>query len=161
VPTALEVGELAPDFTLPSTMGEPISLSQFRGKQPVLLEFYAVDFSPVCAANLSARKADYRQLQALHVQLLGISANITFSQKMLADSPQLPYPLLSDSTLSVIKAYGVLYGATEGKNAYPLSGGSPSGRSSSLISRASCGGGGLVRISTSLPVRGCCKRRGR
>jgi hypothetical protein len=47
VTTALEVGELAPDFTLPSTMGKPISLSQFRGKQPVLLEFYAVDFSPV------------------------------------------------------------------------------------------------------------------
>ena len=47
VTTALEVGELAPDFTLPSTTGEKISLSQFRGKQPVLLEFYAVDFSPV------------------------------------------------------------------------------------------------------------------
>jgi peroxiredoxin len=47
VTTALEVGELAPDFTLPSTTGEKISLSQFQGKQPVLLEFYAVDFSPV------------------------------------------------------------------------------------------------------------------
>lgn len=47
VTTALEVGELAPDFTLPSTMGKQISLSQFRGKQSVLLEFYAVDFSPV------------------------------------------------------------------------------------------------------------------
>jgi AhpC/TSA family len=47
MPAALEVGEPAPDFTLPSTTGENISLSQFRGKQPVLLEFYAVDFSPV------------------------------------------------------------------------------------------------------------------
>jgi hypothetical protein len=47
VTAALEVGELAPDFTLPSTTGEQISLSQFRGKQLVLLEFYAVDFSPV------------------------------------------------------------------------------------------------------------------
>jgi hypothetical protein len=47
VSAALEVGEAAPDFTLPSTTGEQISLSQFRGKQPVLLEFYAVDFSPV------------------------------------------------------------------------------------------------------------------
>ena len=44
---ALEVGEKAPDFTLPSTLGTEISLSQFRGKQPVLLEFYAQDFSPV------------------------------------------------------------------------------------------------------------------
>jgi peroxiredoxin len=47
VTAALEVGEPAPDFTLPSTMGEKISLSQFRGKQSVLLEFYAADFSPV------------------------------------------------------------------------------------------------------------------
>ena len=45
--TALEVGEQAPDFTLPSTLGTEISLSQFRGKQLVLLEFYAQDFSPV------------------------------------------------------------------------------------------------------------------
>jgi hypothetical protein len=47
VAVALEVGEPAPDFTLPSTTGEKISLSQFQGKQPVLLEFYGADFSPV------------------------------------------------------------------------------------------------------------------
>jgi hypothetical protein len=43
---ALEVGEKAPDFTLPSTTGEQISLSQFRGKQHVLLEFYVRDHAP-------------------------------------------------------------------------------------------------------------------
>jgi peroxiredoxin len=43
---ALEIGEQAPDFTLASTTGDKISLSQFRG-QPVLIEFYAQDFSPV------------------------------------------------------------------------------------------------------------------
>ncbi len=41
---ALEVGEQAPDFTLPSTTGEQISLSQFRGKRSVLLEFHVNDF---------------------------------------------------------------------------------------------------------------------
>jgi peroxiredoxin len=46
VALALEVGEKAPDFTLPSTMGEQISLSQFRGKQHVLLEFYVRDHAP-------------------------------------------------------------------------------------------------------------------
>ena len=44
---ALEAGEPAPDFTLPSTTGEKISLSQFRGKQPVLIEFYGGDFFPI------------------------------------------------------------------------------------------------------------------
>jgi len=44
---ALDVGEKAPDFTLPSTTGGTLSLSQFRGKKLVLLEFYGADFSPV------------------------------------------------------------------------------------------------------------------
>ena len=47
VATALEVGEQAPDFTLPSTTGETVSLRQFRGKHLVLLEFYGADFAPV------------------------------------------------------------------------------------------------------------------
>ena len=53
------------------------------------------------------------------MQILGISENGTFSQKVFADSLQLPYPLLSDRPLDVIKAYGVLYGSTEGKVDYP------------------------------------------
>jgi peroxiredoxin len=44
VALAIEVGERAPDFTLPSTTGETISLSQFRNKKLVLLEFYVNDF---------------------------------------------------------------------------------------------------------------------
>ncbi len=43
---AVEVGELAPDFKLPSTTGGDISLSDFRGKKFVLLEFYGADFAP-------------------------------------------------------------------------------------------------------------------
>jgi hypothetical protein len=46
VALSLEVGEKAPDFTLPSTLGEQISLSQFRGKKHVLLEFYVRDHGP-------------------------------------------------------------------------------------------------------------------
>jgi hypothetical protein len=45
--SAREVGQPAPDFTLPATTGDKISLSQFRGKQPVLIEFYGADFAPV------------------------------------------------------------------------------------------------------------------
>jgi len=47
VSSALDVGDKAPDFTLPSTTGEKISLSQFRGKNVVLVEFYGADFAPV------------------------------------------------------------------------------------------------------------------
>ena len=47
VATAVEVGEKAPDFTLPSTTGKDISLSEFLGKKYVLIEFYGADFAPV------------------------------------------------------------------------------------------------------------------
>jgi hypothetical protein len=46
VATALEVGDKAPDFVLPSTMGGMTSLSMFQGKKLVLLEFYGADFAP-------------------------------------------------------------------------------------------------------------------
>ena len=45
--SALDIGDKAPEFTLPATTGEKISLSQFRGKKIVLLEFYGADYSPV------------------------------------------------------------------------------------------------------------------
>ena len=87
----------------PSTIGEKISLSQFQGKSLVLIEFYGSDYSPVCAKNLSGRKADYSKFrQQLNIQILGISSNNPFSQKTFADSLQLPYPLLSDRTQKVV-----------------------------------------------------------
>ena len=46
VALAVEVGEKAPDFTLPSTTGKDISLSEFLGKKHVLIEFYGGDFDP-------------------------------------------------------------------------------------------------------------------
>ena len=47
VSAALDVGDQAPDFSLPATTGGKISLSQFRGKKLVLIEFYGADYSPV------------------------------------------------------------------------------------------------------------------
>jgi len=60
-------------------------------------------------ADLSARKADYGKFQELNVQTLGIAASNPFSQRTLADSLKLPYPLLSDfPQLKTIRSYGVL-----------------------------------------------------
>ena len=139
VALALEVGEEAPDFTLPSTLGEEISLRQFRGKQLVLIEFYGGDV-PVCRANLMARKTDYRQFQALNIQVLGISVNNPFAQKLQADSLQLPYPLLSDMDLKVAKAYGAVYGSTGAKVESPNFVGQGAGRVFFLVDK-----GGVVR----------------
>ena len=107
--SALEVGDKAPDFKLPATTGTDISLSDFKGKKFVLLEFYGAAFVPTSAANLSARKTDYKRFEALGVQILGVSADNMFSQQTFADSLQLPFPLLSDfPERRVIRSYGVL-----------------------------------------------------
>ena len=81
---AIEVGEEAPDFTLPSTTGEKISLSQFKGLKHVLIQFYSMDFNPVCTANLTIRMVDHSKFDALNVQLLAISANNPVSHQMFA-----------------------------------------------------------------------------
>ena len=85
--------------------------------------------------NLSARKADFAKFQELGVQVLGISENNPFSQKTLADSLKLPYPLLSDRTLEVTKRYGVLYGSAPGKIDYPHMVGRMAKRAFFLIDR--------------------------
>jgi peroxiredoxin len=108
--TALEVGEQAPDFLLPATTGGNLSLSQFRGQKLVLLEFYMGDFMPTCAANLSARKADYGKFRELNVQILAVSSSISTSQQAFTDALDLPFPLLSDRpALRAIRSYGVLH----------------------------------------------------
>lgn len=106
---AVEVGQPAPDFNLASTAGGDIALKDFRGKKWVLLEFYGVDFSPACAANLSARKADFKRFETLGIQNLAASANLTFSQQTFAESLKLPFPLLSDfPERNTMRSYGVL-----------------------------------------------------
>jgi thioredoxin-dependent peroxiredoxin len=110
VATALEVGAQAPDFLLPATTGGNVSLSRFRGQKLVLLEFYIGDFIPMCAANLSARKADYSKFRELSVQILAISTSYSTSQQVFSDSLALPFPLLSDrAELKTIRSYGVLH----------------------------------------------------
>lgn len=93
---ALAVGDLAPDFTLPATVGDKITLSGYRGKKNVLLMFYPLDFSPVCTAEnkqctemLPSRGAD-------DVQVLGISVDSLWSHKTFAAQQGITYPLLAD-----------------------------------------------------------------
>ena len=109
VAEAVDIGEEAPDFTLQSTTGEKVSLSQFKGSKHVLIQFYTMDFNPACAANLKTRMVDHGKFEALNVQLMAISANNPFSQQMFAASLHLPFPLVSDHPdLKVIQHYGVL-----------------------------------------------------
>jgi peroxiredoxin Q/BCP len=101
------VGQVAPDFTLPSTEDRDISLADFKGKQSVVLYFYPRDDTPGCTAEACS----FRDLRALFnehgAEILGVSADTLKSHKKFRDKFQLTFPLLADTDHAVAEQYGV------------------------------------------------------
>ena len=103
----LEIGDRAPDFTLPSSTGEKTSLSQFLGKKKVVIFFYPTDESPVCSREAEAFKNKYENFKELGAEVLGISSQSLESHKSFIKHHNLPYFLLSDINSGVRRLYGV------------------------------------------------------
>ena len=107
---ALSPGDTAPDFTLPSTVGDKVTLSDYRGKKNVLLMFYPLDFSPVCSVENKQCAEMLPTAGADDVQVLGISVDSLWSHKAFSAQNGITYPLLADfhPKGDVAKKYGVL-----------------------------------------------------
>ena len=103
----LKVGDKAPDFALKNQDQQEVSLSSFKGKN-VLLAFYAFDFSPVCTDEFSCIQQDLAKFNNEDTQVLGISVDSHWSHKAFAEKLNISFPLLSDFSKDVCKAYGVL-----------------------------------------------------
>lgn len=93
---SLKPGDLAPDFTLPSTVGDKVTLSDYRGKKNVLLMFYPLDFSPVCSVENKQCAEMLPAKGAGDVQVLGISVDSLWAHKAFAAQQGITYPLLAD-----------------------------------------------------------------
>lgn len=102
----LEAGIKAPDFTLPDKDGNPVRLSDFRGKK-VVLYFYPRDNTPGCTKQACAFAAAYEGFKAQNVAVIGISKDSTASHQKFAAKYELPFLLLSDPELQAIQAYDV------------------------------------------------------
>ena len=101
------IGKMAPDFTLPSTTGESISLRQFKGKKTVILYFYPKDDTSGCtreACDLRDMSAEFEQHNAV---ILGVSTDPMESHLKFRDKHKLPFPLLTDEDATVAKLFGV------------------------------------------------------
>jgi peroxiredoxin len=92
---AIAVGQAAPDFTLKDQSQKDVKLSDFRGKNVVIV-FYPLDWSPVCTNEHACFVNDMKQFEKLNAQVLGLSVDSVWSHKAFADKMGIHYPLLAD-----------------------------------------------------------------
>lgn len=114
-----QVLQPAPDFDMPSTknletLAENVRLSDYKGKWVVLV-FYPLDFTFVCPTELVSFNERLEEFKQLNCEVIGISTDSVFSHRAWLNTPTdkggvqgLAYPLASDITKSVSRAYGVL-----------------------------------------------------
>lgn len=100
-----EIGEVAPDFTLPSTEGT-IRLSDRLKQRAVLLVFYPGDDTPVCTRQLCDYRDHLEIFAGLGVDVLAINPQPLDSHERFAKKHALPFPLISDEDRTVCEAYG-------------------------------------------------------
>ena len=110
----LEIGTVAPEFTLQDQNGEAHSLAQYRGRK-VILYFYPKDMTSGCTSQACSFRDLYPQFREKGAAVLGVSKDSVASHKRFEQAHGLPFPLLSDPDLTVITAYDVLKPAKDGK----------------------------------------------
>lgn len=112
--TALSAGTQAPNFTLPSTPDQRVSLEEFRGN-PVVLVFYPADWSPVCGDQMALYNELHSEFHQFHAEVVGISVDGAWCHAAFREARKLHLTLLSDFEPKgeVARKYGV-YRAGEG-----------------------------------------------
>ena len=103
----IQVGDLAPDFTLPNQLGKQIRLHDFLGKKNIVLYFYGMDNASLCTAEACAFRDRFQAFMDSEAQIIGISSDSVESHQQFAVKQRLPFILLSDRQSMVRKLYGV------------------------------------------------------
>lgn len=106
--TVPAVGSAAPDFTLNSTSGQPVTLSQFKGTSRVLLAFFPLAFTGVCTAEMCAFSDDYDSFAKAGVTVLPISVDSVPTLKEFKAKHNMGVDLLSDFKREASRAWGTL-----------------------------------------------------
>ena len=117
----LQVGDRAPDFTLPTQKtGESFHLYDMIGKSAIVLYFYPKDDTPGCTAEACSFRDSYEVFQEAGAEVVGVSSDSEKSHQQFADKYKLPFILLSDLGGVVRKHYGVptTFGLLPGRVTY-------------------------------------------
>jgi len=102
-----QIGQPAPEFSLPSQEGGPVSLKDFRG-QWVVLYFYPKDMTPGCTIEAHNFQRDLAKYEQQHAVILGVSVDSTDSHKEFCTKESLTFKLLSDTDKKMVDQYGSL-----------------------------------------------------
>ena len=105
---AIQVGQKAPDFTLVDTEKKPTKLSDFKGKNVVLL-FFPAAFSGTCTKELCQARDEMSMYDQLNAQVLGISVDLFFSLAKYKADQNYNFPLLSDFNKDVSRLYDAIF----------------------------------------------------
>lgn len=101
----LKKGDVAPHFQGKDQHGNEVSLAQFRGKKLVIY-FYPKDDTPGCTKEACNLRDNYNELLSKGFAVVGVSPDNEESHKKFASKYNLPFPLIADPELGIIKAYG-------------------------------------------------------
>ncbi|MEL7044136.1 MAG: peroxiredoxin [Pseudomonadota bacterium] len=107
--SALEVGEMAPDFELPASDGNTYRLSDYRGKQAVILAWFPRAFTSGCTIECKSLTKNGPELRRFDATYFMASVDPLDENTRFAESNGADFPLLSDANKEVATAYGVLY----------------------------------------------------
>ena len=106
---SLKVGDKAPQCTLKNHLLEDVSLSDYAGKKNVVLLFFPLVNTAVCEKELCSTRDGLSQYQDLDAQILALSVDSPFAQKLWVDKHKFNFPLLSDFNKEVAQTYGAFY----------------------------------------------------
>jgi len=104
----IEKGQKAPDFTLFNSEKNKVSLSDFKGKNLVIL-FFPQAFTGVCTTELCSVRDNMNIYTGLNAQVVGVSVDSIFTLAKFKEEQQYNFPLLSDFNKTVSQAYGAFY----------------------------------------------------
>jgi mycoredoxin-dependent peroxiredoxin len=106
---AVEIGDKAPDFELVNQHGESIKLSSYQGQKPVVLVFYPLSFSGTCTGELCELRDNFSAFESKDVELMAISVDSKFTQKVFAEKEGYKFQVLADFWPhgAVAQSYGV------------------------------------------------------
>ena len=104
----LSVGDAAPQFSAVLSTGQRISLSDYRGKQPLVLFFYPKDETAGCTAEVCSYRDSYGEIERLGAALVGVSGDPPASHERFIAHYNLPFPLIADTSRELCRLYGTL-----------------------------------------------------